>query len=108
MTRDGRSFATESSPVRLPTHDEPLLRLYLEDLSIDHLEVAIANVRIRSSLLQFALETGAVDVMFRHLAVDDALPDLGDRRADVDVIGEFEVLSHCSAPFPASYFSSMR
>ena len=63
-------------PVRVPAHDEPLVRLDLKYLPIDDPEAAVAHVGKRSAFFQLALKTRAVDVVFRHFAIDDPFQTL--------------------------------
>src|SRR5215469_7884316 len=81
-------------PTRTPSHYQPFLGLEFEDLSIDHLESAIADVRIGSALLQFCLKASSINVVLRNVAIDDSLPDLGHRCSDVNVVSELQILTH--------------
>src|SRR5580765_3571576 len=79
----------------IPRHDQALLRVYIENRSVDHAEVA-RLVAVRRILFQRGLDPGAIDVVFRHLAVHKASPDGRGRRRNVNVIAVRESRVHGS------------
>jgi hypothetical protein len=82
--------------MRLPAHHQSLLLpLDLEYFAVDNFEVTLAQVGVRSTLFEGAVEAGAVDVMLRYLALDDPSLDLGRGCADIDLIAVSKLLGHC-------------